>query len=76
MPYFVTIVLSNRLMKFIGVNDYMIDMTLNEGIESGVIAGSNGQTLTDTQLQWVLLALLFDKIILLAYLLYLISVYT
>ena len=75
MPYFVTIVLSNRLMKFIGVNDYMINMTLHEGIESGVIPGSNGNTLTDNEYQWVLLALLLDKIVLLAYLLFLISIF-
>ena len=76
LPHYVTIVLSNPLMKFIGVGYYMIDLTLQESTESGVIAGSNGKTLTDIEYQWVLLALLLDKIALLAYLLYLISVYT
>ena len=62
-------------MKFIGIGDYIIELTLQEGIESRVIAGSNGKTLTDIEYQWLLLALLLDKIIFLAYLLYLISVY-
>ena len=75
LPHYVIIVLSNPLMKFIGIGDYIIELTLQEGIESGVIAGSNGKTLTDIEYQWLLLALLLDKILFLAYLLYLISVY-
>ena len=76
VPYYLSIVLTNPLIKLIGVGDYLIGLTVREGKDSGITVTNADKALTENQNQWILLTLLLDKIVFFAYLLFLVTIYS
>ena len=73
----VSVVLNNPFIGVIGVGDYLCQLCVREGIESGVwIANKDHSSSGNNKNQWILLTLLLDRILFITYILFLISIYT
>jgi hypothetical protein len=76
MPYFMSLVIRNPLLRFIGVANYLTDMCYKEGIISGITIGKEKSQLTESENEWILFALLIDKIVFITYIIFLLCLYS
>jgi len=76
LPSYISIVINSPFLRFIGVANYLTDMCFKEGIMSGITLAKPKDKLTESENEWILFALLIDRIIFLAYIIFIIALYS